>query len=435
MHSRTTPSPRRHRGTRRCCRGGAPASTGIFANDLAETRFRHGAAQDPPSGRLWPGSSPRRFRGTALYDWLLARDSATRVLAVSRKDRAPIMPVGRARGNVFWYVARWLHHQQLVRRQPAGLARRVEQRAADRRALTGKEWGLFRDPATYTRSRTRCRTRSGVRGARLHLPAPAPGRHRPRCCVKLRDYPWMDSLTLDVALEGVRAPAWAGGRGTDLLVGVAVDHRCDRARLSVPTRGSCTTSCCGSITGWAGSSIRSRCWCRATRTVFALTADHGVQPFPERTGGRAAACSLKALAQRAAQEYQARYRIPHRVSPGTRACITADVAALRARGRERGQPGRGAGDGGAGDAGGRPGIHAALARAARRRPMSRRGSGGGRSRRSRAGWWRRPARPGWIWADTPGLDQPRHRPSALDMHVPIIFMGPGLARAAVSRGR
>ena len=99
-------SPRRRRGTRRCCRDGRPASTGIFANDLGEIDSATVLLKSPAIvGGLWPGSSPRRFKGTTLYDWLLTRDSATRVLAVARKDRAAIMPVGRARGNVFWYVA------------------------------------------------------------------------------------------------------------------------------------------------------------------------------------------------------------------------------------------------------------------------------------------------------------------------------------------
>ena len=50
------------------------------------------------------GASPRRFRGTTLYDWMLARDPGARVLSVSRKDRGAILPVGRARGDVYWYA-------------------------------------------------------------------------------------------------------------------------------------------------------------------------------------------------------------------------------------------------------------------------------------------------------------------------------------------
>src|SRR3989442_15007785 len=69
-----------------------PAHTGIATNLLGVT--------DPSAPLLelkdmGQGASPRRFRGTTLYDWLRASDSASRVLSVSRKDRGAILPVGR----------------------------------------------------------------------------------------------------------------------------------------------------------------------------------------------------------------------------------------------------------------------------------------------------------------------------------------------------
>ena len=78
--------------------GRYPNHTGIVLNRLG--------VQDPTSPVLGAtdtvGASPRRFRGTTLYDWMLARDPAARVLSVSRKDRAAIFPVGRSRGPVYW---------------------------------------------------------------------------------------------------------------------------------------------------------------------------------------------------------------------------------------------------------------------------------------------------------------------------------------------
>src|SRR5712671_2413365 len=50
------------------------------------------------------GASPFRFRGTTLTDWLIAKDPRTRVLSVSRKDRAAILPIGRSKQPVFWYA-------------------------------------------------------------------------------------------------------------------------------------------------------------------------------------------------------------------------------------------------------------------------------------------------------------------------------------------
>src|SRR3954471_15744868 len=50
------------------------------------------------------GASPFRFRGTTLTDWLIAKDSRTKVLSVSRKDRAAILPIGKSKQPVFWYA-------------------------------------------------------------------------------------------------------------------------------------------------------------------------------------------------------------------------------------------------------------------------------------------------------------------------------------------
>src|SRR5262249_18182734 len=55
-------------------------------------------------GAKGTGASPRRFVGTALFDWILTRDSSVRVLSVSRKDRGAILPVGRAKGDIYWYA-------------------------------------------------------------------------------------------------------------------------------------------------------------------------------------------------------------------------------------------------------------------------------------------------------------------------------------------
>src|SRR5688572_21846865 len=50
-----------------------------------------------------PGASPARFRGTSFFDWLKAAQPVARALSVSRKDRGAILPIGRAREQVYWY--------------------------------------------------------------------------------------------------------------------------------------------------------------------------------------------------------------------------------------------------------------------------------------------------------------------------------------------
>ena len=80
--------------------GRFPRSTGITANRAGV--FDTGArVLDTPDQ---PGASPRQFRGTTLVDWLRARDAGSRAFSVSMKDRGAILPIGRLREQVYWYV-------------------------------------------------------------------------------------------------------------------------------------------------------------------------------------------------------------------------------------------------------------------------------------------------------------------------------------------
>ena len=407
--------------------GRPPASTGIFANDLGVVDSA--SVLVPASatrGRMWPGSSPRRFRGTGLYDWLLARDSASRVLAVSRKDRSAILPVGRARGNVFWFaggvfttsswysdsVPSWLYAWNM-RGGPA--------------ALTGKQWGLFRDPATYAEADSMSYENAEFGERDFTFPHMLPA-DTGRMLLKLRHYPWMDSLIFDVALEGVRGTGVGRREGTDLLVvslsttdAIGHDYGPDSRELHDQLLR---------LDHWLGWFLDSLAVLVPREgTVFALTSDHGVQPFPERTGtgGRV---SFKAMAQRTAQEYLARYDIPIGVTWDL-GFITADLAALRARGVEVDS----LSDALAREALTMPGVD----RVFTPRTLARAPAGDETAR-----LWRRTippqqdwliaatSKPGWIWVDAPGWTE-HGTTQRVDMHVPIIFMGTGLTPRRVTR--
>ena len=177
--------------------------------------------------------------------------------------------------------------------------------------------------------------------------------------LKLRDYPWMDSLMLDVALEGVRHTGVGQREGTDLLVvslsttdAIGHDYGPDSRELHDQLLR---------LDHWLGWFLDSLAVLVPREgTVFALTADHGVQPFPEATG-KGGRVSFKAMAQRTAQEYLAALWHPDRghLGPGTHHRRPRGAAGARG---ERGQPCRRAGAGGARDAGGGPRVHAAHAR-------------------------------------------------------------------------
>jgi hypothetical protein len=79
--------------------GRHPRGTGIILNDEG--------VPDPYApliGSRDTGASPYKFRGSALIDWMRNRDSSTRALSVSRKDRGAILPLGRAKQAVYWYA-------------------------------------------------------------------------------------------------------------------------------------------------------------------------------------------------------------------------------------------------------------------------------------------------------------------------------------------
>src|SRR5688572_12348360 len=79
--------------------GRFPRSTGIVTNALGV-----GDAQAPiVEGIRGFGASPYRFRGSVLIDWMRQKDWRSRALSVSRKDRGAILPLGRAKQEVFWY--------------------------------------------------------------------------------------------------------------------------------------------------------------------------------------------------------------------------------------------------------------------------------------------------------------------------------------------
>src|SRR5881394_2059243 len=75
-----------------------PAHTGIIRNAQGVQD-----SEAPLIGTSGLGASPRRFRGTTLFDWLKASDASARALSVSRKDRGAILPIGQAKEQVYWY--------------------------------------------------------------------------------------------------------------------------------------------------------------------------------------------------------------------------------------------------------------------------------------------------------------------------------------------
>ena len=262
--------------------GRDPAHTGIALNELGvgDPSF---PMLDPSDGA---GASPSRFRGTTLVDWMRKADPALRFLSLSGKDRSAILTIGRSRGPVYWYRSgRFTTSRYYANTLPGWVVAWNSRRGAER--LAGMSWTLLRPDSTYS-ERDLMPFEAGGRDEVFPHRLPADSAAAARA---LPNYPWMDSLTLDLALEGTRSLG-LGKRGRpDLLaVGLAatdyVGHRWGPDSREMHDH----LLRLDHWLGWFFDSLSTLV--PRERTVVVLTADHGVTSFPEfarsqgRPGGR-----------------------------------------------------------------------------------------------------------------------------------------------------
>jgi len=189
--------------------GRFPRSTGIMSNragvyDVAAPLV--GA----PGGS---GASPRRFQGTTLVDWLRARDPKSRTLSVSMKDRGAILPVGRSRAEVYWYYPDGRFTTSKYYRDT--LPEWVERFSARRlpQSFAGRSWTLLLPDSAYKEADSVSVEMGGVNFTFPHrLPDDSA-----QAASAVRVTPWMDEITLDFALDGLRALSLGETSRTDVL--------------------------------------------------------------------------------------------------------------------------------------------------------------------------------------------------------------------------
>lgn len=405
--------------------GREPVHTGIVLNDLG--------VPDPSVSIIGApramGASPARFRGTTLADWLIARDTGTRILSVSRKDRGAILPVGRARGSVYWFVRGTFTTSTYYADSLPSWVRAYDARAGVG-SLAGTSWTLLRPASDYPEPDSEPWEHDGTDIAFPHrLPSTADS-----VASRISSYPWMDSLTLDFALEGAHQLKLGERSSTDLLVVSlsttdAVGHAYGPDSREIHDQLLRVDQ----WLGWFFDSLAASV--PRDRMVVALTGDHGVTSIPEytvavrhRPAGRV---SLDDVARRLNDALTARYRVDFgvRFSGGL---LFADVAALRARGLDVDS----LSDAIASEVRRRTGIaHAYTPRSLRAAPASD----------AAAVRWRRtlPAdfpwlvcaavTPEWVWSNGKSLGADHGQMNAEDLNVPIVFMGPGIAPRRVDR--
>ncbi|HZS61265.1 MAG TPA: alkaline phosphatase family protein [Gemmatimonadaceae bacterium] len=255
--------------------GRFPRHTGIVTNSAGVLDV-----ETPLVAMNDTGASPFRFRGSTLIDWMRVKDWRSRALSVSRKDRAAILPIGRAHQTAVWFVANgnfttstyysdtlptWLSDFN-AKRLPLSFA--------------GTSWKPLLPDSAYPEPDT-VATESG--GKDYVFPHKLP---RDSTVMRaLQQTPMMDQLTLEVALAGVRAMKLGEGPVPDLLAislssTDAVGHRYGPDSKELHDQ-------IVRLDQYLGAFLDSLYAMRdSSRVVIALTADHGVAPYPEVHSGR-----------------------------------------------------------------------------------------------------------------------------------------------------
>ena len=251
--------------------GRFPAHTGILLNDLGVPD-----SSAPLLGGGGPGASPFRFRGTTLVDWMRAADPGSRALSVSRKDRGAILPIGRSRQSVFWYapVGRFTTSTYYADTLPDWVMRFNARRLPQR--FMGQRWDPLLPASAYAEADTVSVEYGGLEPAFPHSLATDSA----TAMAELLQFPWMDEITLALALDGVNAMALGAQSSTDLLAVSlsstdAVGHRFGPDSREMHDQ---ILRLDRSLGIFLDSLFRLR---DSTRVVLALTADHGSTPWPE----------------------------------------------------------------------------------------------------------------------------------------------------------
>lgn len=262
--------------------GRFPRSTGIVSNNtgVLDPQTPLLTSRDSPA-------SPYRFRGSVLMDWLRARDPRSRGLSVSRKDRGAILPMGRAKQNVFWYATSngefttstyygdtlptWIRNIN---------ARRIPQKTA------GQRWNLLLPANAYTEADSEPIENADRDFIFPHVMPIDSG----RAAAELPYTPWMDELTVATALQGLQTLSLGAGPATDILAISlsATDYVGHRYGPDSREQHDNILRLDRTLGAFIDSLYKLR---DSSTIVFALTADHGVTPFPElaaRRAGRAA---------------------------------------------------------------------------------------------------------------------------------------------------
>jgi predicted AlkP superfamily pyrophosphatase or phosphodiesterase len=263
--------------------GHASTMSGRFPRSTGISRNLAGVNNDPNApliGTTGLSASPFRFRGTTLTDWLTSADSRTRALSVSAKDRGAILPIGRSKQQVYWYAGTlFTTSKYYADTLPAWVTAFDARKLPER--LAGRTWDLLLPAANYAEADSvpiENQGRNFLLPKRLSEDSSIAARSAPAT-------PFMDEILAAFALDGVERVGLGKGPQTDVLavsfsatdyIGHAYgpDSREVHDQILRLDR---------TIGGLLDSLFKLR---NRGSIIVALTADHGVTPFPELSQSR-----------------------------------------------------------------------------------------------------------------------------------------------------
>jgi arylsulfatase A-like enzyme len=252
--------------------GRFPRSTRIMMNSIGV------ADTSAPllDGGYGTGASPRRFTGTTLADWLRGANAQTRVLSVSMKDRAAILPIGRSRSDVYWYSpdGRFVTSKYYGDSLPAWVNRFNDRGMSQ--SYGGKKWTLLLPDSAYPEPDS-VPAESDGEGFTFPHALPADGFD---AASMVRTTPFIDDLVVAFALDGVTSLKLGTGPGTDLLaVSLSatdvIGHRFGPDSREIHDQVLRVDRAVGTL---LDSLFKLR---DSTTITIAFSADHGVGTIPE----------------------------------------------------------------------------------------------------------------------------------------------------------
>jgi len=257
-----------------------PAHTGIIVNALG--------VQDstaPLIGTNGPGASPRRMRVTTLFDWLKNADPTARALSVSRKDRGAILPIGKAKEQVYWYQSGLFTTSRYYADTLPDWVRAFNGRRLPFKSAN-TVWNLLLPDSAYKEPDSASWENLGRDITFPHrFPADSV-----RAAAVIAGTPMMDSLTLLFALEGFEALK-LGRRGTDIL-GVSLSSTDAVGHSYGPDSREIHDQVLrlDRYLAWFLKRLGDRVG--KDNMVVVLTADHGVTSMPERVRAQPGAAAV-----------------------------------------------------------------------------------------------------------------------------------------------